>query len=114
MFNLIKKNIIKIVLTKLFVLSIVTLFTIQFKVSELNQELDRVESEIISYQEEIKILDIEWVYLTRPERLRILAKKYLKNNNYLEVSQIKSISELEPYFLANYEKAKQQKFAYKY
>lgn len=114
MFNLIRKNLIKILLANFLVLSVIMLFTIQFKVSELNQELERVESEIISYEEEIKILDIEWVYLTRPERLRILAKKYLKDSDYLEVSQIKSVSKLEPYYLAKYKKVQEHNYAYKY
>ena len=73
--KIIKNNLTKTFFISSLLLSISLLFIIQFKVDILSSELSRVENEIVSYQEEIKILDIEWVYLTRPERLRILAKK---------------------------------------
>lgn len=114
MIGLIKRNIIKIILIKFFVLSIVGLFTVQFQVDELNQGLQRVESEIASYEEEIKILDIEWVYLTRPERLRKLAATYLENSDYIDVSQIKNYQQLKPYFSAKYNKSQEKTYAARY
>ncbi len=109
--KIIKNNLTKTFFISSLLLSISLLFIIQFKVDILSSELSRVENEIVSYQEEIKILDIEWVYLTRPERLRILAKKYLKNNGYMSVSQIRDKDSLKSYYLSKYKKYQEKKMA---
>ncbi len=84
--------------------SIIFMFTVQFKVESLQDEMTTTESQIISYEDEIKLLEIEWSYLTRPERIRILAGKYLKDNSYTVVGQIKDVNKLGQYYLANYNK----------
>jgi cell division protein FtsL len=84
--------------------SIVFMFTVQFSVESLQDEMATTESQIISYEDEIKLLEIEWSYLTRPERIRILASKYLKDNSYTVVGQIKDVNKLGQYYLANYNK----------
>jgi cell division protein FtsL len=84
--------------------SIVFMFMVQFKVEGLQDEMSTTESQIISYEDEIKLLEIEWSYLTRPERLRILAGKYLKDNSYTVAGQIKDVNKLGQYYLANYDK----------
>ena len=111
MLKLYKKYLAKFTILSLFFSAIIMLFAVQFKVSSLNKELNLIENEIISYEEEIKVLDIEWVYLTRPERLRILAQKYLKNSDYLKASQIKEKGVLEPYYLAKYRMSQEKEFA---
>ncbi len=80
------------------------MFTVQFSVESLQDEMATTESQIISYEDEIKLLEIEWSYLTRPERIRILASKYLKDNSYTVVGQIKDVNKLGQYYLANYNK----------
>ena len=84
--------------------SIVFMFVVQFKVESLQDEMAATESYIISYEDEIKLLEVEWSYLTRPERIRVLAGRYLKDNNYTTVSQIKDVDKLGQYYLANYNK----------
>jgi cell division protein FtsL len=84
--------------------SIVFMFAVQFNVESLQDEMATTESQIISYEDEIKLLEIEWSYLTRPERIRILASKYLKDNSYTVVGQIKDVNKLGQYYLANYNK----------
>lgn len=64
----------------------------------------RTESEIVAYEDEIQLLEVEWVYLTRPERLRTLASRYLQDNGYALASQIKDVDKLEQYYLVNYQK----------
>lgn len=86
------------------VASIVFMFLVQFKVEGLQDEVMETESQITSYQDELKLLEVEWVYLTRPERIRVLASKYLKDNSYTIVGQIKDVAKLGQYYLANYQK----------
>lgn len=85
-------------------LSILLMFTVQFKVEALQDEILKVKSEISTYEDEIQLLEVEWVYLTRPQRLRTLAARYLQDNGYALASQIKDSSKLEKYYLANYQK----------
>lgn len=86
------------------VLSIFLMFVVQFKVEALQDEIARTENEIVAYEDEIQLLEVEWVYLTRPERLRTLASRYLQNNGYALASQIKDEEKLEKYYFANYQK----------
>jgi hypothetical protein len=90
------------------VLSILLMFVVQFKVEFLQDELIKTENEIAAYEDEIQLLEVEWVYLTRPERLRILASRYLENNGYALASQIKDADKLEKYYFANYQKSEER------
>jgi hypothetical protein len=83
-------------------LSILIMFFIQFKVENLQDEISKAESEISTYQDQIQLLEVEWVYLTRPERLRTLASRYLKDNGYALASQIKASDKFEQYHLVKY------------
>lgn len=71
----------------------------------------KTENEIIAYEDEIQLLEVEWVYLTRPERLRTLASRYLQDNGYALASQIKDVDKLEQYYLVNYQKAEEKLLA---
>jgi len=93
------------------VLSIVLMFVVQFKVEVLHDEIASAENEIVAYQDQIQLLEVEWVYLTRPERLRTLAATYLQDNGYALASQIKEMGELEKYYLASYEKTEMDNLA---
>ncbi len=93
------------------ILSIILMFVVQFKVESLQDEIAKAENEIASYQDQIQFLEVEWVYLTRPERLRTLATNYLQNNGYALASQIKNVDDLEKYYLATYEKTEVDKLA---
>ena len=84
--------------------SIFTMFYVQFKVDNLQDRADKINQAISDYEDEIKVLEVEWVYLTRPERLRNLAKKYLQNNSHIDSYQIKNMDKLEPYYLAKAER----------
>lgn len=84
------------------VLSIILMFIVQFGVEALQDDMTRTENEISAFEDEIQLLEVEWVYLTRPERLRILASRHLQNNGYALASQIKDEEKLEQYYSANY------------
>ena len=91
--------------------SIVIMFTVQFKVEALQDEMSKAESDIVEYEDKIKLLEVEWVYLTRPERLRTLANIYLKDNGYTLASQIKETEKLEKYYLAVYQNSEAEEVA---
>lgn len=84
-------------------ISIFFMFFVQYKIESLQDDIFKTKNEISSLEDEIRLLEVEWVYLTRPERLRTLVAKYLKNNGYALASQIKSVDQLENYYPANYQ-----------
>lgn len=87
----------------LVLLSILLMFYVQFKVGNLQSKVSQIDNQIAFYDDEIRVLEVEWVYLTRPERLRILSEKYLKNNDYIVSSQVKDLKVLEKYYLSKLE-----------
>lgn len=84
-------------------IAIFTMFLVQFKVEYLHTSISKTKKEISIYKDQIKMLDVEWAYLTRPERLRKLSAKYLENNSFVVANQIKEVSELETQYFANYQ-----------
>lgn len=81
------------------------LLLIKWKVYGVKMKIESVEQEIAETEEEIKILDAELAYLTTPGRLKML---YGRLNNcddchrLLTLEQIKTISDLLPYYYARY------------
>ncbi len=89
-------------------LTIILMFFVQFKVESLQDEVVKAESEIAAFEDEIQLLEVEWVYLTRPERLRNLASRFLQDNSYMLASQIKDEGRLEQYYLVSYKKSEEK------
>ncbi|MDH5796250.1 MAG: hypothetical protein OEY79_01755 [Anaplasmataceae bacterium] len=48
------------------------------QINQLNHDIYKIEKHITNEKATIQILEAEWSYLTRPSRLSMLAKKYLK------------------------------------
>lgn len=94
-------------------LTILTTFLVQFKVESLQEIVAKTENEILFYQDKIESLEIEWVYLTRPQRLKELTAKYLISNSHVKTAQVKNFDKLEDYYLANYNKYLSQELAMK-
>jgi hypothetical protein len=82
------------------------MFFIQFRVDNLQTKVNEATTRILSLDNEIRVLEVEWVYLTRPARLRILSKKYLYNNGYIASNQVKDEIKLQSYYIANIRKNK--------
>lgn len=82
------------------IFSICFVFYAQFKTDNMQRRLDLSQVKIDEYKNQLKLLNVEWCYLTRPNRLRFLSKKYLKSNKYTAFNQIKNYDKLEKYYLA--------------
>ena len=79
------------------------MFFVQFKVENLQEKMAKDRQQISDYEDQIRLLEVEWVYLTRPERLRQISAKYLKNNGYALANQIKGEDDIEKIYSTNYQ-----------
>src|SRR5262245_45604593 len=69
----------------------VGLFTVKYKVQDLEEQIDRTNQKIIASQQATHILKVEWAHLNEAERIEKLAQKHLK----LEQANIKQVARLE-------------------
>lgn len=92
-----------LLLVALVILSILTMFFVQFKVENLQEQMAKDRQQISDFEDQIRLLEVEWVYLTRPERLRQISAKYLKNNGYALANQIKGEDDIERIYSTNYQ-----------
>ena len=53
------------------------MFKVKYAVQDLDDELGRVRKQTVAEQQEIRVLNAEWAYLTQPERLAELNRKFL-------------------------------------
>jgi hypothetical protein len=54
-----------------------TTFKVKYAVQDLEDQLNRVRRQTIAEQQEIRVLSAEWTYLTQPERLADLNRRFL-------------------------------------
>ena len=69
----------------------VGLFTVKYKVQDLEEKIDRTNQKIIQSQQATHILRVEWAHLNEAERIERLAQKHLK----LEPASIKQVVRLD-------------------
>lgn len=67
------------------------LFTVKYRVQDLEEKIDRTNQKIIGSQQATHILKVEWAHLNEAERIEKLAQKHLK----LEQASIKQVTRLE-------------------
>lgn len=53
------------------------MFQVKYEVMQQEEALARLNKEIAESREQIRMVDAEWSYLTRPDRLKRLAARYL-------------------------------------
>ncbi len=70
------------------------LFNISFKVEQLENDLSRLNAQILKEQNAVHVLRAEWSYLNRPENIEKLARKHLPDLRYPETSQIGALEDL--------------------
>ena len=69
----------------------VGLFTVKYRVQDLEDKLDRTNQKIVESQKATHILRVEWAHLNEAERIQRLAEKHLK----LEPGSIKQVIKLD-------------------
>ena len=69
----------------------VGLFTVKYKVQDLEEKIDRTNQKIVESQQATHILRIEWAHLNEAERIERLAVKHLQ----LEPASIKQVIRLD-------------------
>ena len=67
------------------------LFTVKYRVQDLEEKIDRTNQKIIESQQATHILRVEWAHLNEAERIERLAQKHLK----LEQAGIKQVVRLD-------------------
>ena len=75
----------------------VGLFTVKYKVQDLEEKIDRTNQKIIESQQATHILRVEWAHLNEAERVERLAAKYLllepaSVNQVIRLNSLKSAS----------------------
>ena len=71
------------------------LFSVKYRVQDLEEKIDRTNQKIIESQQATHILKIEWAYLNEAERIQRLAQKYLKLDQ-ANISQVARLDTLKP------------------
>ena len=72
------------------------LYGIAYEVEQMEKELAALEREIIGERESIHVLEAEWAYLARPERIEELSGQYLPRMQGLTAERIGAYEDL-PY-----------------
>jgi hypothetical protein len=75
------------------------LYLVKWEVHELKRKNMMVQAEILQNQEAMNVLNTEWTYLNRPERLRELSEKYLtllpsSGQQFADVAKLAEVPEV--------------------
>jgi cell division protein FtsL len=53
------------------------LYWVKFEVQDIREEVASYETQLEQEKDKIKMLNVEWAYLTRPERIRSLTETHM-------------------------------------
>ncbi len=70
------------------------LFNITFKVEELQNQLSSLNKQILQEQKAVHVLQAEWSYLSRPERIEALSQRLLP---HLQAPTSQQIGDVEKF-----------------
>ena len=84
------------------IFSIIIMFVIQFKYDGMQDSINLTKSQISDQEDEIRLLEVEWVYLNQPDRLRKISAEFLKENGYALANQIMDENYINTIEYANY------------
>jgi cell division protein FtsL len=61
-----------------FAVTALTLYDLKYNVRSVQKETERLEQELIDEKRRLATLEVEWVYVSRPERIKALANRHLQ------------------------------------
>lgn len=79
----------------LIVASGVGLYQLKYKTQQLQREVTALDRQLAADREAIRVLEAEWTYLTRPERVAALAERYLALEPTSGLQVLASIDKVE-------------------
>ena len=82
------------------IFTIIGLFQVNYRVQNLRKDQAELHRQKETNRSEIHVLNAEWAYLNEPERIRVLADKYLKLS-YTNVAQLKNGDKIKEIYLAD-------------
>lgn len=71
-----------------------TLFHITFQVQALEDELSQLNRQIVKEQEAVHVLEAEWSYLNRPQRIEQLSETLLPMLGRVQPAQVMRLEDL--------------------
>lgn len=74
----------------------VGLYGIAYEVEQMEKDLTALERDIVQERENIHVLEAEWAYLARPERIERLSGQFLPNMRVLTPERIGKLDDI-PY-----------------
>lgn len=69
------------------------LYRVKYEVQSLRTQVKETARQLETEREALNVVAAEWAYLNRPERLRVLARKYLSSDG-VTVDQIAEVEAL--------------------
>jgi len=66
----------------------IALYGIAYEVEQMDKELSGLQQDITGEREKIHVLQAEWTYLARPERIEDLSKRFLPRMQPLTAERI--------------------------
>lgn len=88
----------------LLVAGAVGLYMVKYKVQSVKAEVALAEKQLSEEKRNIHVLNAEWTYLTRPERIKVLSAKYLdiKPMQGQQIVEFSSLPQAKPDTSSNY------------
>lgn len=62
----------------IFAITALTLYDLKYNVRTVQVETHALEQQLIDEKRRLATLEVEWTYVSRPERIKALAKRHLK------------------------------------
>ncbi|MBN8827907.1 MAG: hypothetical protein J0H68_04300 [Sphingobacteriia bacterium] len=64
------------------------MFHVKYQVQNMNKDLLSLKKQLIEENEAIKVLEAEWAYLNKPQRLKSIVSMHLTNMVPLDITQL--------------------------
>lgn len=70
------------------------LYSVKYRVQSMDEQIASIRAQIAEERAAIHVLNAEWAYLSRPERIRRLAEKHLQQAEEMEGKQMLELADV--------------------